>query len=166
MRMAPNMRKGGDVATGTTQRRLGAVSELDVSGVLGNGIAMTRSLGIAGFLIFVAAFSAAVWVYSFTLSLRQLEQRGQSDLLLATDSLTNTLAGYRQLTVSLADDPRVQYHLGATYAALGNIDDALAQFQKVVEMPGNEAIIETVTAEIARLTGLTTNATQEEETGN
>ena len=108
MRMAPNMRKGGDVATGTTQRRLGAVSELDVSGVLGNGIAMTRSLGIAGFLIFVAAFSAAVWVYSFTLSLRQLEQRGQSDLLLATDSLTNALAGYRQLTVSLADDPRVQ----------------------------------------------------------
>ena len=69
---------------------------------------MTRSFGIAGFLVFVAAFSAAVWVYSFTLSLRQLEQRGQSDLLLATDSLTNELASYRQLTVSLADDPRIQ----------------------------------------------------------
>ena len=80
---------------------------------------MTRSLGIIGFLLFVASLAAAVWVYAFTLSLRQLEQRGQSDLLLATDSLTNELASYRQLTVSLADDPRVQSRFTSGEAVSG-----------------------------------------------
>ncbi|MEO0566872.1 MAG: tetratricopeptide repeat protein [Pseudomonadota bacterium] len=79
--------------------------------------------------------------------------------------LDAALAHLEPAAEGIPDDPRVQYHLGATYAALGNIDAALAQFQKVTEMPGNEAIIETVTAEIARLTELKTNATQE-ETGN
>ena len=69
---------------------------------------MTRSLATIGFLVFVAVFSAAIWIYSFTQSLGQLEQRGQSDLALATDSLTSELASYRQLAVSLAGDPRLQ----------------------------------------------------------
>ena len=67
---------------------------------------MTRFLGFLGFFLFVVAFSAAVWLYSFAQSLRQLEQQGHSDLTLATDSLTSHLASFLQLAVSFAGDPR------------------------------------------------------------
>lgn len=53
---------------------------------------------------------------------------------------------------ALADDPRVQYHLAATYAARGETDAALEQFRKVAALPGNDNLIDTVTAEIERLT--------------
>lgn len=79
--------------------------------------------------------------------------------------LEAALAHLEPAAAGIPDDPRVQYHLGATYAARGEIDAALAQLQKVVEMPGNAAILDTVTAEIARLTDLKTQDTQE-ETGN
>ena len=87
---------------------------------------MTRVLGIFGFLVFVAVFSAAVWLYSFAHSLGQLEQRGQSDLTLATDSLTSELASYRQLAVSLAGDPRARSELSTPEelaAMLGRLTD-------------------------------------------
>ncbi len=83
-------------------------SDLDLPANLRKNVPMTRTFARIGFLLFVAVFSAGIWIYSFTQSLEQLEQRGQSDLALATDSLTSELASYRQLAVSLADDPRLQ----------------------------------------------------------
>ena len=62
----------------------------------------------------------------------------------------------------LADDPVVQYHLAATYAALDRNTDALAQFRKVAGMEGTHAIIDTVNAEIARLSSLAGGETQVE----
>lgn len=52
---------------------------------------------------------------------------------------------------SLPDDPFVQYHLGAVYAALGRTAEALAQFRKVQNMAGAESLADTVNEEIARL---------------
>ncbi|NNE80242.1 MAG: sensor histidine kinase [Silicimonas sp.] len=69
---------------------------------------MARTTGILGFLLAVAAFMAAIWVYSLGQSLSALERRGQSDLSLATDSLISELASYRQLAVSLAGEPRIR----------------------------------------------------------
>lgn len=87
---------------------------------------MTRLLTFLGFLAFVAVFSATVWLYAFSHSLTQLEQRGQSDLTLATDSLTSELASYRQLAVSLAGDPRVRSPFATPEAlskTLGRLSD-------------------------------------------
>jgi two-component system C4-dicarboxylate transport sensor histidine kinase DctB len=98
---------------------------------MGKNKSMMRLLGMIGFLLCIAAFSAAVWVYSFTHSLTQLEQRGQSDLTLATDSLTSELASYRQLAVSMADDPRMTVEdtpvaeLAVTLGRLADLSGAL-----------------------------------------
>lgn len=62
----------------------------------------------------------------------------------------------------LPDDPAVQYHLAATYAALDRTADALEQFRKVAAMETTEAILDTVNAEIARLSAGAGSASQGE----
>lgn len=57
------------------------------------------------FLIAVAAFSAAVWRTGYGQALDQAAQRGEADLLLATDRLTGQLQLYQQLAVIMAAHP-------------------------------------------------------------
>lgn len=52
----------------------------------------------------------------------------------------------------LQNDPIVQYHLAAAYAALGRNAEALAQFTKVQDMTGDDVLAEIVNSEITRLT--------------
>lgn len=70
--------------------------------------------------------------------------------------LDTALAALEPAAAGLPNDPRVQYHLARTYAALGRDAEALAQFSKVVETvgegPAPEFMAE-VEAEIARLSG-------------
>lgn len=94
---------------------------------------MTRVWAIFGFLLVTAAFSAAVWLYSFAHSLSQLEQRGTSDLTLATNSLTRELASYRQLAVSLAGDPRLRF-AEVPSEALGSILARVTDFSGALDM--------------------------------
>ena len=79
--------------------------------------------------------------------------------------LETALAHLEPAAEGFPGDPQVQYHLAATYAARGDTEAALAQFQKVANMDGNEAVIETVTAEIDRLTA-EINKKSQEDTGN
>ena len=53
---------------------------------------------------------------------------------------------------SLPDDPMVQYHLGATYAALNQNAEALEAFQAAIELDPPAPLLETVTVAIAGLT--------------
>lgn len=55
----------------------------------------------------VIALIAVVWTYSAARSVSELERRGVADLALASDRLEGTLIGFRQLTVTLASDPRI-----------------------------------------------------------
>lgn len=57
------------------------------------------------FLIAVAAFSAGVWRTGYSQALDQAAQRGEADLLLATDRLTGQLQLYQQLAVIMASHP-------------------------------------------------------------
>lgn len=52
---------------------------------------------------------------------------------------------------ALPNDPFVQYHLGAVYAAIGRNAEALAQFSKVQGMIGADSLTEIVHSEITRL---------------
>ncbi|PHS22921.1 MAG: hypothetical protein COA84_12015 [Robiginitomaculum sp.] len=55
---------------------------------------------------------------------------------------------------ALANDPLVQYHLAAVYAALEDYDEAIEQFQKVAELTGaadSRDFVETSRSELARL---------------
>mgnify|MGYP001816860751 FL=1 len=67
-----------------------------------------RALIVVGFLITVAAVSAAVWRYGYLQALDQLAQRGQADLDLASDRLTGQLQGFQEIAVLLADHPVLQ----------------------------------------------------------
>lgn len=57
------------------------------------------------FVMAVAAFSAAVWRTGYGQALDQAAQRGEADLLLATDRLTGQLQLYQQLAVIMAAHP-------------------------------------------------------------
>ena len=57
------------------------------------------------FVLAVAAFSAGVWRTGYRQALDQLAQRGEADLLLATDRLTGQLQLYQQLAVLMAAHP-------------------------------------------------------------
>ena len=57
------------------------------------------------FLMAVAAFSAVVWRTGYRQALDQAAQRGEADLLLATDRLTGQLQLYQQLAVIMATHP-------------------------------------------------------------
>ena len=66
------------------------------------------ALWIAGFLIFVLAFSAGVWRFAYGAALDQLARRGQADVALAADGLVSHLERYRELAVLLADHPTLR----------------------------------------------------------
>ena len=72
----------------------------------------TRIIAIVAFLAAVAALSIGVGWVGYLSALDQLEQRGRSDLALASDSLTSELLRYRELAVLLADHPVVYDTLG------------------------------------------------------
>jgi two-component system C4-dicarboxylate transport sensor histidine kinase DctB len=67
----------------------------------------TRIIVVVAFLVAVAALSAGVGWVGYMSALDQLEQRGQSDLALASDRLTGELLRYRELAVLMADHPTV-----------------------------------------------------------
>jgi two-component system, NtrC family, C4-dicarboxylate transport sensor histidine kinase DctB len=67
----------------------------------------TRIIAVAAFLVAVAGLSLGVGWFGYTSALEQLEQRGQSDLALASDRLTGELQRYRELAVLMADHPTV-----------------------------------------------------------
>ena len=68
---------------------------------------MKRYLLFPGLLAGVLAVSVAVWLYSLTRGLDELDRRGRADLALASDGLVNGLLSFRQLAVTLASDPRL-----------------------------------------------------------
>lgn len=65
----------------------------------------TRIAAVVTFLVAVAGLSLAVGLVGYLSALDQLEQRGQSDLALASDRLTGELQRYRELAVLMADHP-------------------------------------------------------------
>lgn len=67
---------------------------------------------------------------------------------------------------ALPNDPFVQYHLGAVYAALGRIPEALAQFARVEEIGGPDNLAETVRSEIDRLSAADDTQKDTETTEN
>lgn len=67
----------------------------------------TRIIAVVAFLVAVAALSSGVWWFGYQSALDQLEQRGRSDLALASDRLTGELSRYRELAVLMADHPVV-----------------------------------------------------------
>ena len=82
---------------------------------------------------------------------------GRGDLDSALSSLEPAAAG-------LPTDPTVQYHLARVYAALGRDTEALAQFQKVVEVVADgprPSFMEDVEAEINRLTAAANDGEQQ-----
>lgn len=64
-------------------------------------------LAVVTFLVSVAMLSAVVGWAGYLSALDQLEQRGRSDLALASDRLTGELERYRELAVLMADHPGV-----------------------------------------------------------
>jgi len=71
--------------------------------------------------------------------------------------LDTALPALESAAAGLPEDPRVQYHLARTYAALERGEDALAQYHRVVEVAENGAepdFMEEVKSEIGRLSGL------------
>ncbi|MCF2903702.1 ATP-binding protein [Octadecabacter sp. CECT 8868] len=95
----------------------------------------TRIVAIAIFLAAVAGFSAAVGVFGYMSALDQLEQRGQSDLALASDRLTGELQRYRELAVLMADHPVV----AAT--VMGNPDGAADLLRRTADKTGSLDIL-------------------------
>lgn len=67
-----------------------------------------RIMVIAAFLVAVTAFAGGVWWYGYVAALGQLEKRAQSDLALASDSLTGELRRFRELAVLTAQHPALQ----------------------------------------------------------
>ena len=65
------------------------------------------------FLLAVAAFAAVVWRTGYLQALDQAAQRGEADLLLATDRLTGQLQLYQQLAVIMATHPALAAALEA-----------------------------------------------------
>ncbi|MBU2993535.1 MULTISPECIES: sensor histidine kinase [unclassified Octadecabacter] len=95
----------------------------------------TRIVAIAIFLTAVAGFSAVVGVLGYMSALDQLEQRGQSDLALASDRLTGELQRYRELAVLMADHPVV----AAT--VMGNADGAADLLRRTADKTGSLDIL-------------------------
>lgn len=69
---------------------------------------MVRVFGFSLYATVLVALVGAVWFAAFSRSVAELEQRGRSDLALASDRLVNELVSYRALAVTLADDPRLR----------------------------------------------------------
>lgn len=84
----------------------------------------TRIIAVVTFLAIVAILSAAVGWVGYLSALDQLEQRGRSDLALASDRLTGELERYRELAVLMADHPDVS---AAVFDDQGAISDLLRE---------------------------------------
>lgn len=65
----------------------------------------SRAVVIAVFLTAVFAVAAGIWRYGYLQALEQLSQRGNADLVLASDRLTGQLQRYQELAVLMADHP-------------------------------------------------------------
>ncbi|MEZ5714492.1 MAG: ATP-binding protein [Paracoccaceae bacterium] len=66
---------------------------------------LRRAGASLGFLIAVAAMSAALYAWGLNQALDQLARRGAADLALAADRLTGQLQRYREMAVLLAPHP-------------------------------------------------------------
>ncbi len=87
------------------------------------------------FLVAVAVLSLGVGWFGYMSALDQLEQRGRSDLALASDRLTGELGRYRELAVLLADHPVV----AATLA--GDRGDAADLLRETADKTGSLDIL-------------------------
>lgn len=81
-----------------------------------------RIIAVVTFLVAVAVLSAGVGWVGYLSALDQLEQRGRSDLALASDRLTGELQRYRELAVFMADHPQVR---AAVQGRVAGADDLL-----------------------------------------
>lgn len=95
-----------------------------------------RSIWVLGFLIAVTLFSAGVWTLSWQSALKGLEERGRTDLTLASDRLTRHLMRYRELAVLLSGHPE----LVARLKGQGGARDATALLQSMADKTGARAI--------------------------
>lgn len=86
-----------------------------------------RIVMVVAFLALVAGFAGGLRWYAYGQALDQLNQRGQSDLALASDRLTGALQRYRELAVLLADHPAVS-------VALANPDLAQGGMRQILEV--------------------------------
>ncbi|MBO9464513.1 sensor histidine kinase [Tropicibacter sp. R15_0] len=81
-----------------------------------------RTLGIALYLLCVAAVTWGAWSYSYAQALGQIAARGESDLALASDRLVAGLLRYRSTAVLLSDHPALaDLHSGGPRAAADNL---------------------------------------------
>jgi two-component system C4-dicarboxylate transport sensor histidine kinase DctB len=94
-----------------------------------------RILAVVAFLVAVAVLSLGVGWFGYMSALDQLEQRGRSDLALASDRLTGELGRYRELAVLLADHPVV----AATLA--GDRGDAADLLRETADKTGSLDIL-------------------------
>jgi two-component system C4-dicarboxylate transport sensor histidine kinase DctB len=94
-----------------------------------------RILAVVAFLVVVAVLSLGVGWFGYMSALDQLEQRGRSDLALASDRLTGELGRYRELAVLLADHPVV----AATLA--GDRGDAADLLRETADKTGSLDIL-------------------------
>jgi len=95
----------------------------------------TRIIVIITFLAAVAALSLGVGWFGYQSALDQLEQRGQSDLALASDRLTGELSRYRELAVLMADHPVV------ANAVQGNDAGAVDLLRRTADKTGSLDIL-------------------------
>jgi two-component system C4-dicarboxylate transport sensor histidine kinase DctB len=75
-----------------------------------------RALVLLVFLCAVGIFAGGVWRYGYVQALDQLAKRGESDMTLAADRLMGQLQLYQQLSVVLAEHPRIQAVLAGAEA--------------------------------------------------
>ena len=66
---------------------------------------MRRIIILSVFAVGVAALAGGIWRYGYVQALEQLQQRGQSDLRLASDRLTRNLQRFQELAVLTAEHP-------------------------------------------------------------
>ncbi len=95
-----------------------------------------RSIWVFGFLLAVTVFSAGVWTYSWKAALKTLEERGHTDLTLASDRLTRHLLRYRELAVLLSGHPELMARLKGQ----GGARDATALLQSMADKTGARAV--------------------------
>lgn len=95
-----------------------------------------RSIWVFGFLAAVMLFSAGVWALSWQSALKALEERGRTDLTLASDRLTRHLMRYRELAVILSGHPELMARLKGQ----GGVRDATALLQSMADKTGARAV--------------------------
>lgn len=95
----------------------------------------TRILAVVTFLVAVAGLSIGVGWVGYMSALEQLQQRGQSDLALASDRLTGELQRYRELAVLMADHP------GVAATVQGNAAGAAELLRQTADKTGSLDIL-------------------------